>query len=68
MAESIKNSLHHTDVMDKLQRERQKFIVGVCAKQAIIYDLVREGKVITAHMNSHCTHEFLLANLLQQLI
>lgn len=50
-AESIKkNSLHHTDVMDKLQRERQKFIVGVCSEQTIINDLLREGKVITAHI------------------
>lgn len=52
MDECIKNSLHHTDVMDKLQREGQKFIVGVCAKQAIIYNLLREEEVITAHMNS----------------
>lgn len=57
-AESIKNSLHHTDVMDKLQRERQKFIVGVCSEQTIIYDLLREGKVITAHINSSSTRRF----------
>lgn len=48
-----KKPLHHTDVMDKLQREGQKFIVGVCAEQAIIHDLLREEEVITAHMNSH---------------
>lgn len=56
--ESIKISLHHTDVMDKLQRERQKFIVGVCSEQTVIYDLLRQGKVTTAHMNSSSTGRF----------
>lgn len=40
--------------MDKLQCERQKFIVGVCSKQTIIDNLLREGKEL-AH-----THELLI--------
>lgn len=36
--------LHHADVMDKLQSERQQFVVGVCSKQTVIHDLWRKAK------------------------
>lgn len=36
--------LHHADVMDKLQGERQQFVVGVGSKQTVIHDLQRKGK------------------------
>ncbi len=36
--------LHHADVMDKLQGERQQFVVGVGSKQTIIHNLWRKGK------------------------
>ncbi len=31
--------LHHADVMDKLQGERQQFVVGIGSKQTIIHNL-----------------------------
>lgn len=43
MAKSTKGKsalcLHHTDVVDKLQGERQQFVVGVGSKQTIIDNL-----------------------------
>lgn len=36
--------LHHADVMDKLKRERQQFVVGVGSKQTIIHNLQSKGK------------------------
>lgn len=36
--------LHHADVMDKLQRQRQQFIVGIRSKQPIIDNLWRNKK------------------------
>lgn len=35
--------LHHADVMDKLQGERQQFVVGVGSKQTVIHNLWRTG-------------------------
>lgn len=34
--------LHHADVMDKLQGERQQFVVGVGSKQTVVHDLWRK--------------------------
>jgi len=31
--------LHHTDVIDKLQRQRQQLVVGVGSKQTVIHHL-----------------------------
>lgn len=43
MAKSTKGKnalcLHHADVMDKLQGERQQFVVGIGSKQTVIDNL-----------------------------
>lgn len=36
--------LHHADVMDKLQGEREQLVVGAGSKQTIIHNLQRKGK------------------------
>lgn len=45
--------LHHADVMDKLQRQRQQFVVGICSKQPIIDNLWRnKEKEVTSGINT----------------